>query len=126
MSSYNSTVNYQKWENIMANINCEVVKCVFNTHGGCSRNNISIEECNGCKAHECSETYCTSFSDKMSEMKNSTCTDGCPCTESAIKCCATSCEFNQNNVCSAEKITVGTAHAKCCQETECDSFKEKK
>ena len=28
----------------MPNISCDVVKCVFNTHGGCSRNNIEVDD----------------------------------------------------------------------------------
>ncbi len=107
----------------MPNIGCDVVKCVFNTHGGCSREYIEVDE--NCEAHEACETYCDSFSDKISEMKNCACTNGCPCSDTEIECDVTNCVYNENEYCTAEKIQVGTAHAKSTTETECDTFKER-
>lgn len=107
----------------MPNINCDVVRCVFNTKGGCSRDYIEVDE--NCEAHECCETYCESFSDKISEIKNSACTDGCPCSDSEIECDVTNCKYNDNEYCTAEQIKIGTVHAKNCHETECETFTEK-
>lgn len=107
----------------MPNIKCDVVKCVFNTHGGCSRGEIEIE--GNCNASDCSCTYCDSFSDKMSEMKNSACSDGCPEKSAAVGCKVTSCIYNSNENCSAKDIHVGTSHASSCGETECETFKER-
>lgn len=107
----------------MPNIGCDVVKCVFNTQGGCSRDYIEVEE--SCEANEACETYCDSFSDNMSEMKNCSCTNGCPCSDAEIECEVTNCVYNENEYCTAEKIQVGTAHAKSNTETECDTFQRK-
>ena len=108
----------------MPNISCDAVKCVFNINGGCSRNQIEVEEnCdNVCK---CCESYCGSFSDKSSSLKNSTCTDGCPCKDSEIECEVTNCVFNENEYCKAQGIHVGNSSASTSGETECDTFREK-
>ena len=107
----------------MANITCDVVKCVFNTHGGCSRDYIEVDE--NCEASNACETYCDSFSDKISDDKNRACTNGCPCSDAEIECDVTSCMYNENQYCNAENIHIGTAHAKTCCETECNTFKKK-
>ena len=107
----------------MPTIKCDAVKCVFNTHGGCSREYIEVNK--ECTAHECCETYCDSFSDKMSEMKNSACTDGCACKNSDIECEVTNCAYNQNKVCTAGSIHVGKSHSSKPVETECETFTEK-
>ena len=108
----------------MPNISCDVVKCVFNTHGGCSRNNIEVDEnCDG--ACKCCETYCGSFSDKMGSLKSSACVDGCPCKDAEIECDVTSCVYNENEYCKAQGIHVGTSNSSTSGETECDTFKQK-
>lgn len=107
----------------MPNINCDAVKCVFNTHGGCSRNFIEVE--GKCATDKCCETHCDSFSDKIQEVKNCACTDGCPCDCAEIECNVKECMYNQNDSCAAQQIKIGTANAKCNCETECDTFKKK-
>lgn len=107
----------------MPSIKCDVVKCVFNTHGGCSREHIEVEK--NCEAHECCETFCESFSDKISEVKNSACTDGCPCEDADIDCDVTNCSYNENKICTAHGIHVGTSYASTAEKTQCETFTEK-
>ena len=114
---------YLKESDIMPIISCDAVKCVFNVHGGCSREVIEVE--GNCHAHECSSTYCDSFSDKISSVKSCACTDGCPCSNADIECDVTSCMYNDSEYCTANKIHVGTSHAQTPGETECETFREK-
>ncbi len=107
----------------MPQISCDAVKCVFNTHGGCSREYIEVD--GNCNAHQCSATYCESFSDKISSVKNSACTDGCPCKNSDIECDVTSCVYNDHEVCTADNIHVGKSFSSTSGETECETFKER-
>lgn len=102
-------------------IQCGAVRCVFNTHGGCSRNDVTV----GGKAStdKSDGTFCRSFSDKASALTSCAVTDGTPCDTCAIACKAVSCVYNQEKNCRASVIRVENSAADAPQKTKCGTFR---
>ena len=105
----------------MPYIQCNAVRCVFNTHGGCSRNDVTV----GGKARtdRSDGTCCRSFSDKTSALKDCAVTDGTPSDCAAIACKATSCVYNEDSLCGASVIRVENSAADAAQKTRCETFR---
>ena len=105
---------------IMPNISCDAVKCIYNCDRGCCRTAITVD---GENANSYEDTECASFSDKVNSLTNSSaCESSCPCSDCEIECTATECKYNSGNVCTAEGIDVGTCYACNCSETRCETF----
>ena len=102
-------------------IQCGAVRCVFNTHGGCSRNDVTV----GGKARtdKSDGTSCRSFSDKTPALKNCAVTDGTPCDSCEIACRAASCVYNGDGLCTANIIRVENSAADAPQKTRCGTFR---
>ncbi len=103
-------------------IHCDAVKCVFNTHGGCSRNYVEIlAEQNGRKGERA--TCCENFSDKISALSESSSTNGSPCSHTDIECNAEKCVYNDDRCCTAGNIRVGKAFSDSAGKTLCETFR---
>lgn len=103
-------------------IHCDAVKCVFNTHGGCSRSYVEIlAEQNGRKIERA--TCCESFSDKISALSECSSANGSPCSHTDIECDAEKCVYNDERCCAAGNIRIGKAFSDSAGKTMCETYR---
>jgi len=105
----------------MTKINCSVNSCSHNEKGSCYANCINVD---GKGAKDPCDTCCGSFLDKASYSKltNNTNSNGaCDC----LVCEVTTCEYNNDKLCSAETISVSGNNVNIYTETNCSTFKIK-
>lgn len=110
----------------MTRINCSACNCGYNENKTCKKMQIDVE---GVFAKSKIGTFCESF---ISPTKESTLNEMAKemfsenqNQETKINCSANYCKYNQNNICNAERISIGTPQSKYRSETECDSFELK-
>lgn len=102
----------------MTRLDCSVKTCVHNSENCCCKGSILVE---GDSAREKCETCCGSFEENRGGMfKNLFKT---PETKLQVDCDATSCIYNDDHQCRAEKISILGDGANVEGQTECGSFK---
>lgn len=99
-------------------LNCTARTCVYNKEEYCSKGDIVVD---GSNAKVADETCCSSFVERSGNATNSA-SEGCGCKTIAVDCKACQCAFNNQEKCSADKITIAGASACNCNETKCGSF----
>ena len=107
-----------KEEIIMPVLNCTARTCVYNKEEYCSKGDIVVD---GSNAKVADETYCSSFVERSGSAMNSIGGE-CGCKTINVDCKACQCTFNNQEKCSADKITITGASACHCDETKCGSF----
>lgn len=98
---------------------CSAQNCVYNNAMYCSKGDIKI---GGADANVCQDTCCESFQERRRESAKSSM--GSPSAETAIKCEAEHCKYNDSCVCHAKHVDIAGAAACRCDETECVTFDE--
>ena len=115
-------------------LSCTATNCVNNMSGICSASNINILVSD---AHSTEETQCGTFAEKglknsltnllntnvVGEFRQVFHKDDIAMSPS-IKCEATNCIHNEKDLCVADNIIIFGLDAKCCDNTECETFKE--
>lgn len=107
-----------KEEMIMPLLNCTARTCVYNKEEYCSKGDIVVD---GSNAKVADETCCSSFVERSGSAMNSV-GEECGCKTIDVNCKACQCTFNNQEKCSADKITITGASACHCDETKCGSF----
>ncbi len=107
----------------MSNINCKASYCGFNQNLSCTKKNVKVE---GVFSRSKLGTFCQSFKNPTStkqfqeEFAYEVIND--ELDNPKVNCSANYCKFNENAMCKAKTITIGSDGAKYRSETECDSF----
>ncbi len=101
----------------MTSLQCDVKNCANYRDNCCCRPSIQVE---GCTAHGCDQTYCSSFQEKDGYTNDCACS--APNTALEIRCNARNCVHYCNDKCSASMISVCGSTACRKDETECASF----
>ena len=105
----------------MAKINCDVCNCSYNNSGVCFSNRVDI---GGMASSTENDTCCGSFLAKKhySDLTNSSESSG-PCD--CLVCKVSSCEHNENCLCTLSSIQVNGSEANLYTETNCGRFDKK-
>ena len=104
----------------MTRLDCTVTTCIHNAEKCCCKREISVE---GMNARNSMETSCGSFEENRGNMfKN---IFKAPESRLQIECDATTCLYNDDHQCRAEKITINGDGARAAGQTECSSFRER-
>lgn len=102
----------------MPELKCTVDSCYYNKRECCCKGTIEVT---GSKAKSTEETNCESFVErKRDSISNAT---EHPCRTIDVVCQATSCQYNDNNMCDAKDIGISGTGAHNCSQTECASFR---
>ena len=101
----------------MTKLDCSVKNCVHNSDNCCCKEAIVVD---GCKAKECCETCCGSFSENDGGMfKNLFKT---PEKSLKIDCEAVNCKHNEDHRCTAGHVGITGDGASEAEQTECATF----
>ena len=105
----------------MNKISCSVSNCSHNSNGTCYSNRVNI---GGKSAKSSCNTCCGSFLDKAnySNLTSNTNSNG-PCD--TLVCNVSGCAYNDNTMCSAQDIVVGSGSVNLYTETSCETFRAK-
>ena len=106
----------------MAKILCEALNCEYNSNGGCRLDSVKVEGEDACSSNE---TACDSYTDKNEKGCVNCTPHNCVCNNAEIDCDAEKCRFNENSLCTADRITVGCKDSHCSSDTACLTFSEK-
>ena len=115
-------------------LSCSATNCVNNMSGLCSADTINVF---GSNAHSSEKTQCETFAEKgiknalanvlnnnivgeFQQVFNSESIVMSP----SIRCNATSCTHNENNLCAADNVMVSGIGAITSGRTQCETFKE--
>ena len=115
-------------------LSCTATNCVNNMSGICSASTINVS---GSNAHTSESTQCETFAEKglrnslanvlnmnvVGEFKqvfNSESIEMSP----SVRCDATNCKHNENNLCAADNIMVNGLGALTSGRTQCETFEE--
>jgi hypothetical protein len=115
-------------------LSCSATNCVNNMSGLCSASTINVF---GSNAHSSESTQCETFAEKglknsLSNVLNNNIigefqqvfNSESIMMSPSIRCSATSCVYNENNLCSADNIMVSGVGAITSVRTQCETFKE--
>jgi hypothetical protein len=101
-------------------LSCTAKSCIYNSDEYCSKGDILVS---GEDAKQPDETCCSSFRERTGESVSNS--EGCGCKTISVDCEACQCVFNDDERCSADKITINGASACHCDDTRCGSFENK-
>lgn len=101
----------------MPELRCTVQTCRHNQDYYCDLDAITV---GGDRAKRPVETCCDSFEERVGESYGNAANEASP--TSRIDCKAVCCQYNENCVCYAGKISVEGGDACQCEETECATF----
>lgn len=104
----------------MAELNCSVENCTYNSEEKCSKGDIMV---GGTHACNCEDTCCESFRQEQ-EGRVTNATEH-PCQTISIDCEAVKCIYNTNYRCHADHVDIKGCGAADCRETLCATFKER-
>lgn len=121
---------------MIGTLSCSATRCVNNMSGICSASNIYIT---GLDANYIEETQCDTFAEKglknslvnvlnmnvVGEVKQAFNHDKIKMSPS-IKCEATNCIHNENDLCIAKNIMVTGIDALSSERTQCETFEDSK
>lgn len=108
----------------MNKVECHVTSCQYYGENLCSLDKIRVD---GPAAKDKSQTCCLSFDEKKQAAVDSVGSDPQPAIQTAIKCKAENCAFNDDAKCEADCICVecSCANVSTKSGTECGSFIER-
>ncbi len=107
----------------MPQLICQVISCAHYNSGYCCKQEILVE---GSKARQKQQTSCESFYPMASSYENSVeCENSDTKHEVAVQCHAEKCYYNNDLICAADHINIGSQHADTRDETLCTTFKAK-
>lgn len=98
---------------------CSAQHCVYNNGMYCGKGDIMVK---GEHADKANETCCSSFKERgMDSAKSSV---GTPSQIIQVDCTACNCQYNEEKVCTAEKIDITGASASRADQTACGTFEK--
>lgn len=115
-------------------VECSVERCIHNLNNACSAQFIHIVGQDAVLPHDtdCHTFELRSFRSSITNISNINVTGVVdqifsedPVMNPTIKCSATECIFNQNLICTADKIEVKGPSSATIQQTECSTFRRK-
>lgn len=109
----------------MPSLQCTVTNCASNCGSTqCCRPVIHVD---GGNANCCEGTCCQSFSPTSGQATSQAPTESFnyPNANPSIKCNATNCTYNRNNLCSASNVDIAGCGASDCHGTTCRTFRAK-
>lgn len=104
----------------MPELKCTVQTCLHNKNFYCDLDGIVV---GGNQAKRAEETCCDSFEERKGYSYGNIA--GEASATSNIDCKATECQYNENCICHAGKISVEGSNACQCEQTECATFSKK-
>lgn len=102
----------------MPELKCTVQTCLHNKSFYCDLDKIMV---GGEQAKKAAETCCDSFEERKGDTYSNITQNHASAT-SSIDCKAQECQYNDNCVCHAGKISVEGSQACQCEQTECATF----
>ncbi|MDR0879811.1 MAG: DUF1540 domain-containing protein [Clostridioides sp.] len=92
-----------------SNLSCSATKCAYNNGNACYAGSIQVD---GRQALTTGETRCASYTESSGALTNSV-GSGEQVTAGEICCAASSCTYNQNQLCKAKSVKINDYTASC-------------